>query len=71
MLKTVLISLISFIIVSGLLFVVGYWFDIKLLGVSIYERTASEIEAGMSVIPFVLALIFSYFCGNYYHQKLR
>ncbi len=69
MLRTVFVGLLSFTIVSSLLLLIGYLFEIKLFMFSFYEETSTGFEAGGSVIPFILGLICSYFIGNYYQKR--
>ncbi|WP_332694516.1 hypothetical protein [Halalkalibacter lacteus] len=69
MIKTVFVGLISFIIVSSLLLLIGYLFDIKFFMFSFYEKTSTGFEVGGSVIPFIIGIICSYFIGNYYQKR--
>ncbi|MFJ7973960.1 hypothetical protein [Psychrobacillus sp. NPDC096389] len=69
MIKTVFVGLVSFILVSSLLLMIGYLFDIKLFMYSFYEETSTGIETGGSVIPFLIGIICSYFIGNYYQKR--
>ncbi|SES37372.1 hypothetical protein [Psychrobacillus sp. OK032] len=69
MIKTVFAGLITFIGVSSLLLLIGYLFHFKLFMFSFYEETSTGFEAGGSVIPFIIAIICSYFIGNYYQKR--
>ncbi|WP_088102066.1 hypothetical protein [Halalkalibacter urbisdiaboli] len=71
MTKTVIVALVSFFILSGLLILIGYQFEIQLFMFQFYKETATGFEAGGSVLPFIIALICSCFIGNYYqtYQK--
>ncbi|MFJ5771562.1 hypothetical protein [Psychrobacillus sp. NPDC093180] len=69
MIKTIFVGLVSFILVSSLLLMIGYLFDINLFRYSFYEETSTGFEAGGSVIPFLIGLICSYFIGNYYQKR--
>ena len=68
LIKTVCVGLISFFLVSGLLLLIGYLFDIKFLMFSFYQETTKGFEVGGSVIPFIIGIICSYFIGNYYQK---
>lgn len=69
MVRTVFVAFLSFAVVSSLLLIIGYGFDIKLLQFAFYEETEAGFEAGGSVIPFLLAIFVSYFVGNAYQKK--
>ncbi|WP_139311297.1 hypothetical protein [Bacillus sp. MRMR6] len=71
MIKTVIVGLIAFIIVSSIFLLVGNVFDIKLLKFSFYDETPTGFEAGGSVIPFIIGLLCSYFIGNTFHNRQR
>ncbi|AIF45324.1 hypothetical protein [Virgibacillus sp. SK37] len=69
MLKTVLVGLISFFLISGLLIGIGHLFDIELLTFTFQENPSSGFWAEGSVIPFIIGLISCYFIGNYYEKR--
>ncbi|MFD2924923.1 hypothetical protein [Halobacillus naozhouensis] len=70
MINTVLLALLSFILVSGLLVLIGFMYDIKLLMFSYYEETSSGFVAGSSVIPFIIGGFCSYVVRSYYQKKI-
>ncbi len=69
MVKTMFLFLLSFIMISGLLLVVGYTFDFKLMMFRFYKETSNGFEASSSVIPFIIGIFCSYVIGKYYHHK--
>ncbi len=69
MVKTVLLFLLSFIMISGLLLLIGYMFDLRLLMFHFYKETSNGFEASSSVIPFILGIFCSYIIGKYYYHK--
>ncbi len=71
MMEKFFIEFTSFIVVSSMLLLVGYLFNIKLLMLNSYEETATRIEFGGSILPFIIGLICSYYIGNYYKKRQR
>ncbi|MBM7703498.1 hypothetical protein [Metabacillus iocasae] len=68
MAKTVCIGLASFVIMSALLLFIGATWNIKWLMFQFYNETATGFEAGGSVLPFIIAISFSYFIGRLYEK---
>ncbi|WP_078411514.1 hypothetical protein [Priestia abyssalis] len=69
MVKTVLVALLSFMVVSSLLIWIGYLFNLEWLMFSFYEETSAGFEAGGSVIAFIIGLVCSYIIGNLYNKR--
>ena len=69
LIKTVLIGLISFSIISMLLITLGNFLKISWLMFSFELVPYGGFEAGGSIFPFIIAFIGTYFIGNYYEKK--
>ncbi|WP_419887895.1 hypothetical protein ACN6MT_21065 [Neobacillus niacini] len=71
MIRTVIVGLISFFLISFLLISVGNWFEIKWLMFQYYEETATTFSTGGSVIPFIIAIIVTFFIGESYQKRQK
>jgi hypothetical protein len=67
--KTVILGLLSFFLVSFLLLSIGYKFQIEWLMFQYYEETPTGFSTGGSVIPFIIAIIVTFFIGESYHKR--
>jgi hypothetical protein len=67
--KTVILGLISFFLISFLLLSIGYKFQIKWLIFKYYEETPTGFSTGGSVIPFIIAIIVTFFIGESYQKR--
>jgi hypothetical protein len=67
--KTVILGLISFFLVSFLLVSIGYMFQIEWLMFQYYEETPTGFSTGGSVIPFIIAIIVTFFIGESYQKR--
>lgn len=71
MIKTAFVGLVSFVIISGLLLMIGYKFDIDWLTFSFYHETGHGFEAGGSIFPFIVGIIGSKLIGDAYQKKQK
>ena len=71
MLKTALVGLVSFVIISGFLLLIGYKFDIYSLTFSFYHETGHGFEAGGSILPFIGGIIGSKLIGDAYQKRQK
>ncbi|MBM6618771.1 hypothetical protein [Bacillus suaedaesalsae] len=55
--------------ISGFLLLIGYIFDIRILMFSYYVETTESIEAGGSLIPFVIGFLCTYLIDKMYDRK--
>ncbi|MDV2682902.1 hypothetical protein RYX56_00795 [Alkalihalophilus lindianensis] len=69
--KTFFVAFLSFVVISGVLLFVGYFFQVNQLMFRFYNETATGFEAGGSVIPFIVAIICSYFVGSSYERIMQ
>lgn len=69
MIKTVLVGLVSFVIISGFLLWLGYRFDIDWLNFNFYLKTGHGFEAGGSILPFIVGIIGSKLIGDAYQKR--
>jgi hypothetical protein len=67
--KTVILGLLSFFLVSFLLLSIGYKFQIEWLMFQYYEETPTGFSTGGSVIPFIFAIIVTFFIGESYQKR--
>lgn len=67
--KTVILGFLSFFLVSYLLLSIGYKFQIEWLMFQYYEETPTGFSTGGSVIPFIIAIIVTFFIGESYHKR--
>ncbi|QNG59403.1 hypothetical protein H4O14_16625 [Bacillus sp. PAMC26568] len=58
--KTILVSITTFIVISGALLLIGYVFNVPLLKVSSYKESSTGVEATGSIIPFVMGAFCSW-----------
>ncbi|MFB3167908.1 hypothetical protein P5G62_012405 [Neobacillus sp. 179-C4.2 HS] len=69
MVKTVILGLASFFLISFLLLSIGYKFQIEWLMFQYYEETETGFSTGGSVIPFIIAIIVTFFIGESYQKR--
>jgi hypothetical protein len=69
MIKTVFVGLTSFFLISFLLVSIGYLFQIEWLMFRYYEETSTGFSTGGSVIPFIIAIIVTFFIGESYQKR--
>ncbi|MDQ0971776.1 hypothetical protein QFZ31_001654 [Neobacillus niacini] len=69
MVKTVILGLISFFLISFSLLSIGYKFQIEWLMFRYYEETTTGFSTGGSVIPFIIAIIVTFFIGECYQRR--
>lgn len=62
-------GLISFFLISFLLLSIGYRYQIEWLMFQFYEETATGFSTGGSVIPFIIAIVVTFFIGNSYQKR--
>jgi hypothetical protein len=67
--KTVILGFLSFFLVSYLLLSIGYKFQIEWLMFRYYEETTTGFSTGGSVIPFIIAIIVTFFIGEAYQKR--
>lgn len=69
MIKTVIVGLVSFVVISGFLLWIGYKFDINWLNFSFYHETSDGFETGGSILPFIVGIIGSKLIGDAYQKR--
>jgi hypothetical protein len=69
MIKTVFVGLTSFFLISFLLLSIGYKFQIEWLMFRYYDETSTGFSTGGSVIPFIIAIIVTFFIGESYQKR--
>ncbi|WP_368505024.1 hypothetical protein AB3N04_05080 [Alkalihalophilus sp. As8PL] len=69
--KIFLVAFLSFVVISGVLLCTGYFFNVNQLMFRFYNETPTGFEAGGAVIPFIVAVICSYFIGGFYEKRMQ
>jgi hypothetical protein len=69
LIKTVFVGLTTFFLISFLLLTIGYRFQIEWLMFRYYEETETGFSIGGSVIPFIIAIIVTFFIGESYQKR--
>ncbi|MGM7701847.1 hypothetical protein ACSVDE_08945 [Pseudalkalibacillus sp. Hm43] len=71
MFKTHIISLCTFLFVSGFLLLIGYAQNIEWLMLYYYEKTATSLHAGGSMLPLLIGLAASYLITTIYKRTTQ